>query len=169
MYGNFVIFILNILIMSYSQALDQIELTQTLTESPTLAPSDNDSSIFITCDFDLENIESLLQYLPEICTEIYNNRSSSYLYDLYLEESQNFAKFYKKLNDYELRDQPQGDKQELSKYPFETKLRNDTYSKADWSQCVTTANSSASDYLKCLKEKRLELAELIPNVEKNMN
>lgn len=144
--------------------MGQQEVTETIVEPSTAAPSETDS-IYTTCDFDLENIQSLLQYLPEICTEIYNNRATGDLYDLYLEESQNFAKFYKKLNDYELRDQPQGDKEELLKYPFETKLRNDTYSKVDYPQCITAANSSATDYLKCLKEKRLELAELIPNVQ----
>lgn len=113
----------------------------------------------------MDNIEDLLPLLPDICTEIYNSRAESDLYDLFLEESQNFAKFYKKLHDYELRDEPNGDKEELTRYPFEAKLRNETYSQVDWAQCATMANSSATDYLNCLKVKRLEMAELIPSVE----
>ena len=136
------------------------------TESTNTPPTDN--SIYLTCDFDLENIEALLPYLPDICTDIYYNRiNDSTLYDLYLAESQAFAKFYKKLNDYELRHQPNGDKEQLVEYPFEKDLRQETYNKADWSQCVTVANNSATDYFNCLKGKRLELAELIPAVEKD--
>lgn len=142
-----------------------VETATEIVTEPTNPPQ-GDNSIYLTCDFDLENIETLLQYLPDICTDIYYNRiNDSTLYDLYVEESQAFAKFHKKLNDYELRHQPNGDKEELTEYPFEKSLRTEVYTKEDWSQCVTTANSSASDYLECLKGKRLELANLIPAVE----
>lgn len=123
--------------------------------------------MFTTCDFDLENIEDLLQYLPDICTEIYNNQSDG-LYNLYLEESKSFAKFYTKLNDYELRNQTQDPLHviEMSEYPFETELRKDIYNKVDWALCVTNANSSVADYLNCVKEKHLEMANLIPSADK---
>ena len=144
-----------------TESTNEIETTSTDTTQA-------DNSIYLTCDFDLENIEALLPYLPDICGDIYYNRiNDSTVYDLYLEESQAFAKFYKKLNDYELRHQPNGDKEEMVEYPFEKDLRKEAYNKADWSQCVTIANNSTTDYLDCLKGKRLELAELIPAVGKD--
>lgn len=144
---------------SSSEATTESSLTTTIQAGE--APENP----FITCDFDLENIENLLPFLPDICAEIYYNRTENdYLYNLYVEESQNYAKFYKKLNDYELRDQPNGDKEELSEYPFEGELRYESYNKVDVSQCVTLSNTSAIEYLKCLKDKRLKLSDLIPNV-----
>ncbi|KAM7343806.1 uncharacterized protein ACRADG_010725 isoform 2-T2 [Cochliomyia hominivorax] len=177
MMEKFVFLSINILFMFIYPILAQEVTTSSVTEitvtdssystsSSSSAAAEMDS-IYTTCDFDLENIENLLQYLPDICTEIYNNRTDD-LYNLYLEESQQFAKFYKKLNDYELRDQAKGDSVEYSSYPFEKELRQDIYSKVDLALCITNSSNSVSDYLNCMTDKRVELTNLIPNVNKSI-
>lgn len=120
-------------------------------------------SIYTTCDFDLEGIESLLQHLPAICIEIYKSRLTyPDLYQTYLDESKAFAKFYTKLDDYELGPQ-HNQHAELVEYPFDNKLRVEIYRKTNWADCIISANNSASEYLNCVTKKRNELEQLVPS------
>ncbi|XP_005188095.1 uncharacterized protein LOC101896834 [Musca domestica] len=113
-----------------------------------------------TCDFDMEDIEQLLVHLPAVCTGIYKRRNEEpQLYASYLAESKAFAKFQKKLNDYELRSE---NIQEMEVYPFEKDLRMDIYDRANFTECSSLLNGEIGNFLKCLNVKHDEMEQLIP-------
>lgn len=108
----------------------------------------------------MEDIEQLLVHLPAVCTDIYNRRNVEHeLYASYLAESKAFAKFQKKLNDYELRSE---NIQEMEVYPFEKDLRMDIYDRANFTECSSFMNGEIGNFLKCLKDKHDEMEQLIP-------
>uniref|UniRef100_A0A1I8Q531 Uncharacterized protein n=1 Tax=Stomoxys calcitrans TaxID=35570 RepID=A0A1I8Q531_STOCA len=116
---------------------------------------------YTTCDFDLEGIEELLQYLPAICGEIFSKRHvDGQLYESYMDESKTFAQFHRKLDDYELRNKSQSQ----TVYSFEKELRNDIYGKHDMIDCVQYGEGTATGFLNCVKGKHIEMEHLIPAV-----
>ncbi|XP_073847822.1 uncharacterized protein [Musca autumnalis] len=124
-------------------------------------------SLATTCDFDMDGIEQLLPHLPALCTEIYEKRNAEpELYAAHLAESKAFSKFYKKLNDYELRNvqnnPQQQQQQQLEIYPFEKDLRMDIYNKTNFIDCANLVNGEAKDFLSCLRDKHNEMEQLIP-------
>ncbi|XP_075169161.1 uncharacterized protein LOC142241290 [Haematobia irritans] len=117
--------------------------------------------LYVTCDFDLEDIVNLLQYLPPECTQIYNNRHvDPSTYQLYMDESKAFAKFHQKLIGHEQRSAQQTPALEI--HPFDKELRDDIYRKNDKVQCVQKTNGTSADFLNCIKNKNMGMERMIP-------
>lgn len=100
-----------------------------------------------------------------MCTEIYNNRKTSGdggLYDAHLAESQAFAKFSKKLDDYEMRSHRQNPQDPFDEYPFDELLRKYIYGNSSLNDCPT--NETDIHFLNCARDNHILKDQLVPIV-----
>lgn len=122
----------------------------------------------VTCDFDLEGIDHIIQYLPVECQEIYKSGSESELYQASLDESKSFVEFQKKLVEQERKE----DSTPSNEIPKQnTTLRFEIYNKTLLHTCVMdirnrtdlkTESDKSKEYYNCLYLKRDQMVNMIP-------